>query len=152
MFPDRQDDEVAEPGLFLAHDSSLTIAQEGCFHAVIFLKVALSEELLEEEVGPTLEGVKTARLRRQVASMNHQVQALLLGCELLFFTSSVDKILTISCGPADLLALDLEVNYTDVTHVIGHVCRQDHPDHALAQNFLLALREILNEIVIVLQE
>ena len=83
--------------------------------------------------------------------MNHQVQALLLGCEELFFTSSIDKILTISCGPADLLVLDLEVNHIDVTHVIGHVCRQDHPDHALAQNFLFVLRETLDEIVIFFQ-
>ena len=79
--------------------------------------------------------------------MNHQVQALLLGCEKFFFTSSVDEILTISCDPADLLVLDLEVNHIDVTHVVGLACRQDHPDHALAQNFLFALRENLNKLL-----
>ena len=61
--PQRDDYEGDEARLLLGHFYGITVAQEGGWHAVSFLDIALLEELVEEQVCPLTYSLELARRR-----------------------------------------------------------------------------------------
>ena len=84
--------------------------------------------------------------------MDHQIEALLLRSEKFFVATCINEVGSVLSFFRDLLILYLEVNNIDVTGVIGHISRKDHPNHTLAQQLPLTVAKGLNEIILLLKK
>ena len=84
--------------------------------------------------------------------MDHEIEALLLRSKQFFVATCINEVGSVLSFFCDLLILYLEVNNVDVTGVISHISRKDHPNHALAQQLPLAVAKGLNEIILLLKK
>lgn len=84
--------------------------------------------------------------------MHSEIKQLLLVFECLVFVLffMAEKQVAIVCLLSDLLILDVVLKYLNVTHVVGHVRRQDHADYALAEHLLLLDRVVFSPVVVLL--
>jgi hypothetical protein len=91
----RRNNKVCKTRLRLADLSSLSIAEERYWKLLMFLKITLSEELVEEQVSPLPSNVERTGLGRNVCCVYADFKKLLLTVEFLRWVGLVDQVLCV---------------------------------------------------------
>ena len=84
--------------------------------------------------------------------MNQEVQELLLTIKLIVFVAKFDNFVPVSLLFRDMLIFYFKLYHINVTLMLSHVCRKDHSDDSLSEDFFLFNGKALCEVVLSLQE